>query len=343
MFAFLTVLSLPLKAAHEHSDTVFTFRFLSNNDAFYGSIFGNDAELSQLEECVASCRSGILSGNVLLYVDGFCDSAKDEAAKLRIAATRSNRIKSELIVRDGLKEEHFITHNHDEKGDLVSVRLIVPKTAGPLDSAAAIKEAVMNPTTIEEQKQIPVVEVTSQTESKGSTVITEAPMASTAGGHRTHFFVRANLLRWVTLTPDIGLEWRINRNVGIVVNGLWTTWSWNDKGHRYALREIMPEIRWYFGNNFRGYVGAMYKTGAFNYKFSKVGKQGNINGGGLIGGYCLPLNRVLSLDFSIAMGYLRVNYDKYNVIDGVRVRAGKERKNWFGPINAGVTLTWTIF
>ena len=36
--------------------------------------------------------------------------------------------------------------------------------------------------------------------------------------------VRANLLRWATLTPDIGIEWRINRNIGIVVNGSWTSW-----------------------------------------------------------------------------------------------------------------------
>lgn len=156
-------------------------------------------------------------------------------------------------------------------------------------------------------------------------------------------YVRANLLRWATLTPDIGLEWRLNRNVGVVVHGSWTTWSWNDKDRRYALREIMPELRWYLGKDRRGYIGAIYKAGAFNYKFSETGKQGNINGCGITGGYFLPLNRAFSLDFSLGIGYLHATYDKYNVIDGVRVRARHDRKNWFGPINAGVTLVWNVF
>ena len=36
--------------------------------------------------------------------------------------------------------------------------------------------------------------------------------------------LRANLLRWATLTPDLGLEWRISPSVGIMVNGSWTSW-----------------------------------------------------------------------------------------------------------------------
>ena len=33
--------------------------------------------------------------------------------------------------------------------------------------------------------------------------------------------LRANLLRWATLTPDLGLEWRICPSWGIAVNGSW--------------------------------------------------------------------------------------------------------------------------
>lgn len=156
-------------------------------------------------------------------------------------------------------------------------------------------------------------------------------------------YVRANLLRWVTLTPDVGLEWRINRNVGVVVNGSWTTWSWNDKDRRYALREIMPEVRWYLGKERRGYIGAIYKAGAFNYKFSELGKQGNINGGGVSGGYVLPLNNRLSLDFSLAVGYLHTSYDTYKVVERVCIHDNHHSRSWVGPINAGVTLTWKIF
>ena len=93
--------------------------------------------------------------------------------------------------------------------------------------------------------------------------------------------LRANLLRWATLTPDLGLEWRISPSVGIMVNGSWTSWTWNDNARRYALREVMPEVRWYLGEKKAWYVGAMFKAGQFNYKFSGTGRQGDLLGGGI--------------------------------------------------------------
>lgn len=158
-----------------------------------------------------------------------------------------------------------------------------------------------------------------------------------------HVALRANLLRWATLTPDLGLEWRINSSWSIVANGSWTSWSWNDKDRRYALWEVMPEVRYYIGEQKAWYVGAMFKTGQFNYKLSGTGKQGDLMGGGITGGYQLRLNKALSMDFNLGLGYLNADYEKYKVIDGVRVRQGKESKNWWGPVSAGVTLVWTIF
>ena len=155
--------------------------------------------------------------------------------------------------------------------------------------------------------------------------------------------LRANLLRWATLTPDLGLEWRICPSWGIAVNGSWTSWSWNDKDRRYALWEVVPELRYYLGREKRGYLGAMFKAGAFNYKLSETGRQGDILGGGLTGGYILPLGKRLALDFSLGLGCLHAEYEKYRVIDGVRVRQGSETRNWWGPVHAGISLKWNLF
>ena len=155
--------------------------------------------------------------------------------------------------------------------------------------------------------------------------------------------LRANLLRWATLTPDLGLEWRICPSWGIAVNGSWTSWSWNDKDRRYALWEVVPEVRYYMGEKKAWYLGAMFKTGQFNYKFSEAGKQGDLMGGGITAGYQLRMNKALDLDFNLGLGYLNADFEKYEVIDGVRVRRGNETKDWWGPINAGVTLVWKLF
>ena len=158
-----------------------------------------------------------------------------------------------------------------------------------------------------------------------------------------HFAMRANLLRWATLTPDLGIEWRINRHMGVLVNGSWTSWSWDDKNRRYALWEVNPEVRWYPGERKAWYVGAMFKAGQFNYKLSDNGRQGDLLGGGITGGYRLRLNKFLSMDFSLGLGYVNADTEKYKVTDGVRVRQGRETKHWWGPTQASVTLVWTIF
>ena len=162
-------------------------------------------------------------------------------------------------------------------------------------------------------------------------------------GNDTEISLRANLLRWATLTPDLGVEWRICPSWGIAVNGSWTSWSWNDKDRRYALWEVAPEVRYYMGEKKAWYLGAMFKTGQFNYKLSETGKQGDLMGGGITAGYQLRLNKALALDFNLGLGYLNADFEKYEVIDGVRVRRGNETKDWCGPINAGVTLVWKLF
>ena len=283
----------------------------------------------------------------MLRVDGHADD-------LSTARIRSNRVKSELIIRQGLEERCFSTTNHADTCDYVTVSLTVPFSTSALPREEERKAVPDQPddTYINKVKETPAEEPQAkepqaqpaqaeqlQADETSQTIPVEDE--NTADAYR--FALRANLLRWATLTPDLGLEWRINPSCGIVVNGSWTSWSWNNKDRRYALWEVMPEVRYYLGKEKRGYLGAMYKAGGFNYKLSATGKQGDLMGGGITGGYQLRLNNALSLDFSLAVGCLHADYEKYEVIDGARVLRGNENKNWWGPIHAGVTLVWKIF
>lgn len=350
----LTLSFLPLLAQGQ-ADTAYIFRFVPEKDMFFSPYRGNDAEFARLSACVELYRSSILSGDMPVHVDGYCTSQPDEAANLAMARTRSNRVKSELITRQGLTENCFVTHNHAAEGNYVTVRITVPADKGKETAAqeAARQEAEQERAEAEriaaeqteqagrkraEAERLAREEAARQEAAEEPAQETSAP---TSCG--THLSLRTNLLRWATLTPDLGIEWRVSPSWGILVNGSWTSWSWNDKNRRYALWEVAPEVRYYIGKEKRGYVGAMYKAGAFNYKLSGTGKQGDIMGGGITGGYVLRLNNALALDFSLGLGYIHADYEKYNVIDGVRVRAGEETKNWWGPVSAGVSLVWQIF
>ena len=119
---------LPL-AAQEKPDTVYTFRFVTDKDMFYVPFSGNDKELARLEECVERYRQDILAGKIPLHVDGYSTAGESEADNLAMAKVRSNRVKSELIIRQGLTEACFVTRNHSGSGDYVTVRISVPKAA----------------------------------------------------------------------------------------------------------------------------------------------------------------------------------------------------------------------
>lgn len=343
LFLWLTAVTFPV-FAQQKADTTYTFRFVPQKDMFYVPWNGNDMELARLLECIESNKTDILDGKLPLYVDGYCNSLNGEKENLAIAKIRSNRVKSELITRAGIKEESFITRNHPAEGDFVTVRLTVPAEETTVSDAEAEARRKAEAERLEAEKraeQERLAEEQRKAEEARPNTLTDTP-SETKITNDYHLSLRANLLRWATLTPDLGLEWRINPSWGIAVNGSWTSWSWNDKDRRYALWEVTPEVRYYMGEKKAWYLGAMFKAGQFNYKLSETGKQGDLMGGGITGGYQLRLNKALALDFSLGLGYLNADYEKYEVIDGVRVRKGSEAKDWWGPINAGVTLVWKI-
>ena len=369
LFLWLT-LAVPPVFAGQKADTAYTFRFVPQKDMFYVPWSGNDAELERLMQCVEQYRADILSGETPLYVDGYSNSLDNERENLRIAAIRSNRVKSELIVRQKLTEDCFITKNHSGSGDYVTVRIVIPaekdkdeearlaaeraerqrlaaeqveaeRIAREKEQARIAEEQALQ--TAEQAKADSIAAAQSAADSMAKAEAERLSAGKAEDADSYTLSLRANLLRWATLTPDLGIEWRISPSVGIMVSGSWTSWTWNDNARRYALWEVAPEVRWYLGEKKAWYMGAMFKAGQFNYKFSGTGRQGDLLGGGITGGYQLRLNKALALDFTLGLGYLNADMEKYDVIDGVRVCSGNGTKHWIGPINAGVTLVWKLF
>ena len=367
LFLWLMTVTFPV-IAQQKTDTTYTFRFVPQKDMFYVPWNGNDTELARLLECIENNKATILDGKLPLLVDGYCNSLGGEAENLATAKIRANRVKSELITRAKIKEENFITHNHATEGDFVIVRLTVPaKETAAMDAEAearrraeaerlATEKRAEQERLAEEQRKAEEARLAAEPTVAGRRERQKAEAEKTAQQNTLadtpsetkittdyHLSLRANLLRWATLTPDLGLEWRICPSWGIAVNGSWTSWSWSDKDRRYALWEVAPEVRYSMGEKKAWYLGAMFKAGQFNYKLSETGKQGDLMGGGITAGYQLRLNKALDLDFNLGLGYLNVDFEKYEVIDDVRVRRGNETKDWYGPINAGVTLVWKLF
>lgn len=125
LFILLAAVTLPVFAQQE-TDTTYTFRFVQQKDMFYVPWSGNDKELERLFESVDRSKSEILEGKMHVYVCGYCNSLGSSEENLKMAAIRSNRVKSELIIKKDLTEECFVTHNYVTNGDFVTVRMEVP-------------------------------------------------------------------------------------------------------------------------------------------------------------------------------------------------------------------------
>lgn len=352
---FLAVTGLSLSAQEKPDSTAYRFRFVAENDMFFSPWSGNGQELERLLAAIDEHRPAIEAGQMYLLVTSYATDGNEEQTAAQVAKTRRNRVKSELIVRGKIKESNFVTDQlfdeayTDGNGKslhnmvIVTLPASVEKVAEIAGAEAAARVEAYNKEVSGEAERERMAAEQVEKERLEAEEQARLQAEETAIATPYHFALRANLLRWATLTPDLGIEWRINRHVGIAVNGTWASWSWDDKNRRYALWEVAPEVRWYLGKEKRGYIGAMYKAGQFNYKLSETGRQGDLMGGGIVGGYQLKLNNALSLDFNLGIGYIHADYDKYVVINGVRVRRGSGTKNWWGPVSAGVTLVWNIF
>ena len=350
------ILSGVTASAQKAADKVITFRFLPGEGMFI--LAGNEAELERLYGLIDHHKAEIAKGNMPVYVDGYCASLSTTKENLNTAFARANRVKSELITRKGLKEADFITANYARayynNKDLVVVTLHIPsakvtsettpakekvKREAPQQKQGAVEQKTE--TSVEKPSEPPAVEQQPASVSEQRIRETERPY---------RFAVRTNALYDALLLPTLGVEWRLNENVGIRLDGSLSWWG-GERGKVQKMWLVNPEVRWYLLRDKRFYAGVSGSYGEYNiYKYplgsilsKDTGYQGKLWNAGLTVGYQLYLSRSFSIDFNLGLGYTRSEYDSFGVTDGMRVYKERNKtNNFWGPTQAGISLVWTI-
>lgn len=319
---WLVSLIFSICAVSAQSTETYRFTFYPGNDMFYASA-ENAPELQRLIDKVIEVRDLINDGQASILVDGYSSTS------LAVATVRSNRVKSEVIVRGNVVEECFTTRNHIQGDSVVVVLQLPPRRPGPPKPVVIPKENRNDDVVV---KPVSPVEADEEIWNDTVEVIEEHSRVCPIS-------LRFNLLRWATLTPDLGLQWDINDRWTILADASWTSWSWDGANRRYALGEVTAEVRYRFR---KAYVGAHLTGGSFNYKLSDTGRQGDLYGGGITAGYVVPLSKHFKLDFGVGLGYMRIDAEKYYLANGNRVRSAYCDKNWWGPTRLGVTLVYNF-
>lgn len=157
--------------------------------------------------------------------------------------------------------------------------------------------------------------------------------------------LRANLLNWITLTYDLGVQWRINQNWSIELNGWGGSRSWDQHSQEFSKWRVSSEIHYYLGKRKRWYMGAVFN---FGQSTNKIYEKNRINrvisqNSGIIGGYMLPIKKHFIFDFSFGVGYTHLIRERYSLIEHEKVLVSKRSKNKLGLSKIGATLIWKIF
>lgn len=338
-----------------NNDSIVIFTFKVNSDMFFVPYQNNGPELNRLIKITKQYDAEIKSGKLPVFISGYCYSSINPKRNLKLAKTWSNRVKSELIVRRKLKEEHFITRNYAEAyNDLNYAVVVMLKFPREI-----IKDEIPEEKVAENPKKEPIIikEVVEDTETGETTkveviippketiieTVETMPRMRNVDESASTFSVHTNLLYWVMATPNLGVEWRpdTEKQWGVLLNGAWTHWQWKDKARKYRMWMVSPEVRRYLSDKW--FVGAEFHAGEMNIKLKDTGRQGTYFGGGVLGGYRLPISSKFDIDFTLGLGYTRFNKDNYEIIDGAHVVTKKDaNKNLWGPTQAGIILRYKL-
>lgn len=143
---------------------------------------------------------------------------------------------------------------------------------------------------------------------------------------------------------NVGAELRLtNSPLGVVLNGGYSPFGGKNGAHALGGWYVSPELRYYIPSHEEWFVGVQALAQGYNYKLGDTGYQGSLYGGGVMGGYKLPLTDRFDMDFTLGVGYGKFEYDRYYHSNGVNViiESGKT-KSGVTPIQAGVNLIWKI-
>ena len=152
--------------------------------------------------------------------------------------------------------------------------------------------------------------------------------------------LRTNLIHWVMLTPNLGVEYKAAGRIGLIAEGGWAHWNLNSPNKYCRMWNIAPQARYYMGEDRRGYIGAQYTMGEYNL----LGGQGRYKGAGLTLGRQFYAGKNLMVDLGLSLGYLYLcDKEKYQRTNGHDyLTGGKKYHGDWGAKGRFFAFVWEI-
>lgn len=168
-----------------------------------------------------------------------------------------------------------------------------------------------------------------------------------------NWYVNTNVLALGMGITSLGVEYDFAKHWSVAVPVLYSAWNYFTETIKFRTFAVQPEVRYWFNENHTNwFVGAHASLAYYNvavdggYRYQDHAAESPAWGGGLSGGYRLPLTRDqrLSLDFSLGLGVYPLHYDIFdnttNTADGLLIQTA--RKTYFGIDQVAVTLSYSF-
>ena len=159
-----------------------------------------------------------------------------------------------------------------------------------------------------------------------------------------------------TYTPNIGLEFGLGHKSTLDLGAGYNFWEKDgtaDNNKKLVHWLAQAEYRYWTCQKFNGHFFGIHALGTqYNISqhelpllFGKGSKdyrfQGWGAGGGISYGYQWILGKRWNLEANIGVGYVYLQYDKYEC-KKCGTKLGSEHRNYFGPTKAGISLIYII-
>lgn len=158
--------------------------------------------------------------------------------------------------------------------------------------------------------------------------------------------IKTNFLYDAALMPNLEVEWRVDDNWSLALEGGVAWWGKYSRNRSYRLAMVSPEVRYWIRPRapWHGlYVGAFVGGALYDLMKDSPGYRGEGAMGGVSVGYMWPIARNLSLDAEIGAGYLYTRYKEYRPLDGHHVYQNTKVLNYFGPLKVKLSLVWRLW
>ena len=168
------------------------------------------------------------------------------------------------------------------------------------------------------------------------------------------FGVKTNALHWATAgTLNAGLEAGLGKRISLELTGDYNPWTLDrDENRKLKFWSVMPEFRYWLCERFNGHFFGLHSGyGEYNISGVRIPFQnkstqehryeGWATGIGISYGYTWILGKRWNLEANIGAGYIYTKYDKYECKTCGRFK-GNQKKHYFGPTKAGISLIYII-